>query len=796
MPSIEEEPRHAAGAPAPVKRRLRLNHVYFLLAAFDLATVVGTLFLTHHMMSIHTESVAQNQHLASKIREVSALRELATGTNAPGNDVFDSRNVGLERSRRDGALGQFNIQLANLERDAKADPELNRALVEVGQKMTSMTEETDVIFSNFEIGYVTIAGQHMATMDRKLAILGSAIGDATELLSDRQSANLIAQMSRAQSMRGFKIFIAFAIILIVCGVTVYGHRIGVAMRNADEERETFVHRLESTVAERTQKLQAAAEAAQRADKAKSEFLANMSHEIRTPMNGIMGMAELLDRTELSPKQRSFAEIILKSTNSLLTIINDILDFSKIEAGKIELDEQPFNLKSIVEEIASLVSMQADEKGLEMIMRFHPRLPEEFIGDDGRIRQILMNLIGNAIKFTDQGHVLITVLGVQAGDRCNLEVRVEDTGIGIPSDKLESIFEKFSQVDNSTTRKYEGTGLGLSICRTLVEKMGGSIGVESELGRGSAFWIKLNLPIHGEGEAVKGFPQDIVGARALIVDDNEVNRTILSEQLTSWGLVPTACASAQAGLAKLEESQRLRTNFSLVIMDFQMPHMDGAEAARRIRAHPVFVDLPIVMLSSVSQEGSTAEFRRMPLTAQLVKPAPSSVLFNAIIKVMSDARMAKPHEVANPTSDLPAALTMAPRASAKGVRVLVAEDNEINQVVIAEILEVLGHSYRIAANGREALAILADYDPHVTLMDVSMPEMNGLEATVAIRKLDIQNGTHTVIVGLTANALKGDRTTCLCAGMDDYLAKPVHIDQLGACIDKWTTTAGPQRVDAA
>ncbi len=549
-------------------------------------------------------------------------------------------------------------------------------------------------------------------------------------------------------------------------------------------------------------LTGARRAADAANAAKSEFLANMSHEIRTPMNGVMGMAELLSRTELNTKQKNFADIILKSGNALITIINDVLDFSKIDSGQLTLDLQPFNLKAVVEDVASLVATKIDEKNLELIVRFHPNMPEEYVGDDGRIRQILMNLVGNAVKFTDAGHILINVSGSQNGDEAELSIRVEDTGIGIPTNQLEAVFDKFNQIDNSATRKFEGTGLGLAICQMLVQKMDGDIGVESDLGSGSTFWFKIILPVHKSGARKLRLPKDITGSRVLIVDDNQVNREILIEQLDSWGMQSVACSSASNGLAALAESIRIETPFDLIIMDYQMPVMDGFEATRRIRAEKEFKDIPMIMLTSVCNEAETSDYRRIGIQAHLLKPARSSQLFETIVDVISDAQVAKLKTVIEPQSHI---MTERPRRAASTTttsttinknKILVAEDNDVNQCVISEILDSLGYDYRIAEDGKVAVDLFMDYRPDVILMDVSMPVMNGMEATSEIRKRDAENETHTIIVGLTANALKGDREKCLNAGMDDYVAKPVDIDQLEACIDKWIRQTKNEAVKAA
>ncbi|MDH3194858.1 MAG: ATP-binding protein, partial [Hyphomicrobiales bacterium] len=388
-------------------------------------------------------------------------------------------------------------------------------------------------------------------------------------------------------------------------------------------------------------LEAQTERAEIADRAKSEFLANMSHEIRTPMNGVMGMAELLAKTELDTKQKMFTDIIVRSGHALVTIINDILDFSKIDAGQLELDPQPFKLSDAIEDVATLVSSKTLEKELELAVRIQPDLPEMYFGDVGRIRQIITNLVGNAVKFTEQGHVLVDVSGTLAGDddggdvKAALLVKVEDTGIGIPADKVDHVFEKFSQVDGSSTRTHEGTGLGLTIARKLVEIMGGEIGVESKPGKGSTFWFTLPLPVHEAEGRRKRVPVDISGARVLIIDDNEVNRSILLEQLGAWKFDATATPSGREGIAVLNHAAQMGRPVDLVILDYHMPIMDGAEVADAIRADPAIKDTPIIMLTSVDDNRNSRRLRDLVIQAHLVKPARASMLLDEMIGVLQD-----------------------------------------------------------------------------------------------------------------------------------------------------------------
>ena len=539
--------------------------------------------------------------------------------------------------------------------------------------------------------------------------------------------------------------------------------------------------------------------AEAADRAKSEFLANMSHEIRTPMNGVLGMAELLARTDLTPRQKTFTDVIVKSGNALLTIINDVLDFSKINAGQLTLDPAPFHLGEAVEDVATLISARVAEKNLELIVRVDPSLPSHVIGDVGRFRQIVTNMVGNAVKFTERGHVLVDVSGVVIDETVALKVRVEDTGIGIPADKLQSVFEKFAQVDGSSTRRHEGTGLGLAIAARLVDLMGGRIGVESELGKGSVFWFTAMLPRH-EAESNGGIvPVDVTGARVLVIDDNPVNRDILLEQLRSWGFDCAAAESGAIGLAFLDRAAQLGASVDCVILDYQMPGMNGADVAKAIAADSRTSSIPVVLLTSVDQ----IDFSRMVLdfgiAAHLTKPARSAVLLGTVIAAVQKARSqsGRTQFVREPLRAAPAAFTVirgpapAPLAQPEpmplqgaGLDVLVAEDNEVNQLVFGQILSGLGLSHRIAGNGRTAVEMYRTFKPKLILMDVSMPEMNGYEATRAIRAEEAHSGSRTPIIGVTAHALKGDREKCLDAGMDDYLPKPVSPDKLSAKIGTW------------
>jgi two-component system, sensor histidine kinase and response regulator len=766
---------------------MRVRHFVEILVAALLAALVTAYVLASRLQRVISEPVLELSRTASAVSlsKDYSVRATKTSNDEIGSLVGRFNEMLSQIQERDTALRSAHDQL-----EARVDERTRELLTQVAERkqaeqaLVERTTFLNSLIENTPIGIVAINSDHAVDMCnpafeklfryRQQDILGrplynllnAADGVQDELISNRdrlwagKTTHVVTRRGRSD---GTLVDVeAFSVPLVVAG----------KVSGAVLLYQDITERKQAEAA-----LLRAKEAAEAASRAKSEFLANMSHEIRTPMNGIMGMTDLALDTSLTPEQREYLEMVKNSAQSLLTIINDILDFSKIEAGKLDIEMIDFPFHQSLGETLRTLALRAHQKGLELAWRVGAGVPEFLKGDVGRLRQVLVNLTGNAVKFTDHGEIVVSVEKESEDDQgITLHFQIRDTGIGIAPEKQKMVFEAFTQADASASRQYGGTGLGLAITSRLVALMGGRIWLKSEIGRGSTFHFTSHFAF-AESVPSPTPPLDVQVLQdlpVLVVDDNETSRLILKETLSRWGMAPECVDAGPAALSALDDAYRAGNPFRLVITDMQMPGMDGCALSTEIRDRSGFGEVPIMVLSSSGQSNETSQCRRLDISQYLMKPVQPSELLDAILKTLS-----KPLAEGSVSRKKPAL----PGKAGTRLKILLAEDNAVNRKLATTLLAKHGHTVIATENGQQALHALEKESIDLVLMDVQMPVMDGFETIVAIRANEQRSGAHLPVIALTAHAMKGDREKCIEVGADDYVAKPIRTTELLAAIDR-------------